>query len=241
MPSKEEHCPAGGLHESDHCICTKCGLKTSRFETRKPLLDRLRADGGRYLLSVGLTRKERDAQPEPTYGGKGRHRWLTDEEYAALCSIGSAHETKADPSAVLQWAVDSFGPTALNRDERAARVTEEAIEVAQVEGVPLEVIQRITERVYSRPVGELGQEIGGLMVCLYALAANCGVDFDAEFRREFARVLSKPRDWWQRKHAEKVAAGTADLSPTSSLKASDDRTELESQDDRDLDAWHGDR
>lgn len=138
-----------------------------------------------------------------------------------LGAVRTAHETLAAPAAVLQWAVNSFGAIALNRDERAARMTEEAIEVAQVEGVPLEVIQRIAARVYSRPVGELGQEIGGLMVGLYALAANSGVDPDAEFRREFDRVLSKPREHWARKHAEKVAAGTADLSPTHAQKANE--------------------
>ena len=51
------------------------------------LLERLRGSGGRYLLSVGMTREERDAQPEPSYGGKGYVRWLTDDEYAAFCAI----------------------------------------------------------------------------------------------------------------------------------------------------------
>lgn len=117
--------------------------------------------------------------------------------------------------AVLSWAVDSFGPIAKNRDERAARLVEEAIEVAQAEHVPLEVVLRIASHVYSRPVGELGQEIGGCGITLLALAENAGLDFWVECRREFRRVLSKPRDWWHRKHAAKVAAGTADLSPAS--------------------------
>lgn len=116
------------------------------------------------------------------------------------------------PFKVLKWAYDSFGEIALNRDERAARMVEEAIEVAQVESVPLEIVQRIAARVYSRPVGNLGQEIGGLMLGLYALAGNTDIDIHAEFEKEFARVKSKPRDWWTRKHAEKVEAGTADLS-----------------------------
>lgn|ERR1700730_1110235 len=51
------------------------------------LFARLCEDGGRYLLSVGLTREEFDAQEPPTFGGKGHVRWLTDEEYAALCSL----------------------------------------------------------------------------------------------------------------------------------------------------------
>ncbi len=131
----------------------------------------------------------------------------------------SAHETEDNPTqkAVLKWAVDSFGPIALNRDERAARLVEEAVEVAQVEGVRAEVVQRILARVYSRPPGELGQEIGGCGITLLALAENAGIDHDTEVLREWRRVLSKPRNWWERKHAEKVAAGTANLSPTSPL------------------------
>lgn len=114
---------------------------------------------------------------------------------------------------VLRWAVESFGPIAQNVDERAARVAEEAIEIAQVEGVPLETIKRITDRIYSRPPGERWQEIGGTMIGMLSYAEIVGLSLAECTHREFQRVLSKPRDWWQRKHAEKVAAGTADLSP----------------------------
>lgn len=122
---------------------------------------------------------------------------------------------------VLTWAVDSFGAIAKNRDERAARLVEEAMEVAQAENVPLEVIHRIADRIYSRPVGDLGQEIGGLGITILALCENSGIDFTEQTNREFERVLSKPRDWWQKKHAEKVAAGTADLSPTIGRRVTD--------------------
>lgn len=114
---------------------------------------------------------------------------------------------------VLEWIVASFGQRAHNRDERGARLVEEAMEIAQAEGVPLEVLKRIADRVYARPVGELRQEIGGLGITILGLTANCGIDFVAETLREWQRVLSKPQAWWQQKHGEKVAAGTADLSP----------------------------
>jgi len=32
-----------------------------------------------------------------TFGGKGHNRWLTDEEYAALCALGSQQETGGKP------------------------------------------------------------------------------------------------------------------------------------------------
>lgn len=53
------------------------------------LLERLQADGGRYLLSIALTADEFRAQTPPTYGGKSHSRWLTVEEYQALCALTS--------------------------------------------------------------------------------------------------------------------------------------------------------
>ena len=114
---------------------------------------------------------------------------------------------------VLAWAVENFGFIAKNRDERAVRLAEEAIELAQVEGVPLDVVMLVAQRVYSRPVGELRREIGGVAITLDALAENLGLSVATEADRELARVLSKDKDWWTRKHGEKVKAGTADLSP----------------------------
>lgn len=69
------------------------------------LLTRLREDGGRYLLSVGLTPDETAAAEKPTFGGKPTRRWLTDEEYAALCSLGSRDETPAERG----WLIELGG------------------------------------------------------------------------------------------------------------------------------------
>lgn len=55
------------------------------------LLERLKSDGGRYLFSVALTSEERRVMPEPTYGGKGHSRWLTDAERAGLIEALEAH------------------------------------------------------------------------------------------------------------------------------------------------------
>jgi hypothetical protein len=93
---------------------------------------------------------------------------------------------------VLVWTVDNFGHSACNRDERAARLVEEAIEIAQAEDVPLDVLQRIAVRVDSRQIGELGQEISGLGLTKLGLAENCGVDFASATIREWRRVMSRP-------------------------------------------------
>lgn len=141
---------------------------------------------------------------------------LSYREGAGLEFANAWSPALPDQYQVLGWATESFGAIALNRDERAARLAEEAIEVAQTQGVPLSVIQRIARRVYERPPGEIGREIGGVGITVLSLAANLGRDFANDTRTEWQRVQSKTRDWWQQKHAEKVAAGTADLTPIAS-------------------------
>lgn len=114
-----------------------------------------------------------------------------------------------DQGEVLTWAVEAFGSTARDPLERAARLVEEAIEVAQAEGLSPVIIKRIMDRVYSRPPGDLWQELGGLQVTALALAQNRGLELDSCARMEFQRVRSKPMGWWCRKHQEKIDAGTA--------------------------------
>ncbi len=68
--------------------CPKCNQFVTLFERVQErnglenLLERLKES--RYAISVTLTGEERRAQPEPTYGGKGTSRWLTEEEHSAL-------------------------------------------------------------------------------------------------------------------------------------------------------------
>ncbi len=204
------HCRCG--YSNNTCICTKCGapepdlvgdprdsveLSTAGVHLSKggrdPLAKIYSAKDVEVLIGIALAAANKGRPHEP----------------------GAVMPAQAD---VLGWAVSSFGPIAQNIDERAARIAEEAIEIAQVEGVPLDTIKRIADRVYSRPPGERWQEIGGTMIGILSYAEIVGLSVVECTRREFDRVLSKPREWWQKKHAEKVAAGTADLSPTKAEK-----------------------
>jgi hypothetical protein len=167
-------------------------------------------------LPVKITAPARDTDPVATAYCEGCRdtRHAAAELALALQAVDVGElAAKERQSKVLAWAVENFGDIAKNRDERAIRLAEEAIEVAQAEGVSLELIHRVAERVYSRPVGEIGREIGGVAITLDALAENLGRNAYADGNVELTRILSKPKDWWQRKHQEKVEAGTADLSP----------------------------
>lgn len=120
------------------------------------------------------------------------------------------------PKAFLQWAVQTFGPIASNRDERAARFVEEALELAHAEGIDVWMIDRIMWRVYSRPRGEVAKEIGQAQATLECLAENLGLSADAEAEREFARVKGISQEEWTRRHDAKVALQIANLSPVRS-------------------------
>jgi hypothetical protein len=109
----------------------------------------------------------------------------------------------------LQWAIAVFGPVATDRQERAMRFVEEAIEVAHAEGVIEISLQNMIERVYSRKAGNIGREIGQASATLQMLAANIGYSADAEAVREFVRVQAIPKEDWAKRHKAKVELGIA--------------------------------
>lgn len=109
---------------------------------------------------------------------------------------------------VSDWAIDAFGPEeALSVPHRGLRMLEEADEGAQAAGVTLEMAHKMVDYVWSRPVGNLGQELGGIGVTVLALAQAAGYDADAEEVREVERVLSKPREHFTQRNKVKNEAG----------------------------------
>lgn len=104
--------------------------------------------------------------------------------------------------------VDSrFGLQALiSKTERAKRVVEEALELAQAVGVDQEECMLIMEHVFFRPVGEISQEHAGVMVSLLASAVANDLDLEAVTQEEIKRVWSIPEDVLQAKLALKRKA-----------------------------------
>lgn len=113
------------------------------------------------------------------------------------------------PKKFLKWAVDMFGPVALDRRERIARFVEEAVELAHAEQMPPAMLSRIIERVYSRPPGETPKEVGQAQACLETFAESIGLSSDGEAQREWDRVRTISSEEWQRRHAAKQALGIA--------------------------------
>jgi len=111
-------------------------------------------------------------------------------------------------SRVTSWVCSTFGKeVAMNVPERALRIAEEAIELAQACGLDAATLHRLVDYVFGRPVGEAGQEVAGCMVTLYAVASALGVDADTAFETELARI-QRPEviERCRRRQAEKRAA-----------------------------------
>ena len=138
------------------------------------------------------------------YGG------TTDSLYGLLDRIDAfaLSESKRSTEA-LDWAVRTFGPIASNDVERALRFIEEAVELVHAVCVPRSIAEAMVNRVYSRPAGNLGMEIGQAMLTLELLGEAVGVEASAAADREFKRIQAIPKEEWARRHKAKADAGIA--------------------------------
>lgn len=91
------------------------------------------------------------------------------------------------------WLKVTFGefPDALekahSKEERLRRFGEEAIELLQAGGLTLLDVIQLTAYVYSRPVGEVQQEMGGTMVTLASVAEAFNMDMLVMGQKEIDR------------------------------------------------------
>lgn len=109
---------------------------------------------------------------------------------------------------VSEWCAAAFGAAhASSVSQRGVRLLEEAIEAYQATGCDAEMAHRLVDHVFSREVGRLSQEVGGIGVTLLALAQAVGVSAEQEERTEFERIQGKPLAHFTARNAAKNAAG----------------------------------
>lgn len=90
---------------------------------------------------------------------------------------------------VAAWLHDTFGMTiAEDGVERNHRFLEEALELCQACGCTKEEANQLVDYVFSRPVGEKGQEVGGVMVTLASLCFAQHLNMVREGENELTRV-----------------------------------------------------
>src|SRR5688572_16930932 len=89
---------------------------------------------------------------------------------------------------VRLWMLRCFGKEiAADTIERNYRFLEESLELVQSCGLDKEKAIELVEYVYSRPIGETKQEIGGVMVTIAALCDAHGIDLEECSREELSR------------------------------------------------------
>lgn len=109
---------------------------------------------------------------------------------------------------VATWCAKAFGSEqAYSVPHRGLRFFEEASEGAQASGVTKEMAHKMVDYVWSRPVGELAQELGGIGVTVLALAEAARLSADLCERNEIVRVLSKPLEHFADRNQVKNDAG----------------------------------
>src|SRR6185437_14796963 len=121
------------------------------------------------------------------------------EAEARLAEMVDLYKTRNPGPAYIQvlgWAVVTFGSVAGDELERVMRFVEEAIEVAHAAGIEIGTLDRIIDRVYSRPAGDLQLEMAQAGLCLGTLAAKIGLDLRAAEAEEFARIQAIPKEEW---------------------------------------------
>lgn len=108
----------------------------------------------------------------------------------------------------VAWARRSFGDEHVDdHGTRALRVAEEAVELAQAEGLSKEKLLRLVEVVYSRPPGYPPQELGGVMLTAAVYAGITGTTPYEAFARELYRVLEKDPTHFAKRNQEKIDLG----------------------------------
>ena len=93
---------------------------------------------------------------------------------------------------VLPWMLECFG-VAISKDwvERNHRFIEEALELVQACGMGKADALTLVDYVYDRPIGEVKQEVGGVMVTLAALCLANNVDMHECGEEELLRIWTK--------------------------------------------------
>ncbi len=109
---------------------------------------------------------------------------------------------------VSEWCADAFGADhASNVEQRGLRLVEEAIEAAQAAKCDPTTLHKLIDYIYAKPPGELQRELGGIGLCVLAMANAAGFSANAAEINEINRVLAKPLSFFADRNRVKNEAG----------------------------------
>ncbi len=119
------------------------------------------------------------------------HGEISEATYAALEAALAARQPvgQSFQAGVAEWMGQCFLPSLYsNMTERGDRLLEEVLELLQAHGYDKARVPTLVDYVFSRPVGEPAQEVGGVMVTLAGYCWVAGLDMHAAGDTELARI-----------------------------------------------------
>jgi NTP pyrophosphatase (non-canonical NTP hydrolase) len=129
---------------------------------------------------------------------------MTDTKSAGCVSVPRADRQHR----IADWCAAAFGKDhATNIEQRGLRLAEEAIEAAQAANCDPATLHKLIDYIYAKEPGALAQELGGVGLCVLAMANAAGIDADDAESAECERVLSKPLEFFAARNKVKNDAG----------------------------------
>ncbi len=122
--------------------------------------------------------------------------------------VGRVRELERDTEArAVNWVRTRVGPEEARRETRSIRLLEEALELAQAEGVHVDWAHNMVEHVFGRPAGDPLREAAAVASTLYAYCGAVGVRVADIAAEELARNEARSVEDIQASLARKRAAG----------------------------------
>jgi hypothetical protein len=125
------------------------------------------------------------------------------EENMRLRAIGMIDwQTK-----MVSWVKTRLGSSAMDTHERGMRFLEESLELVQAVGITEEEIEKVRQYVFSKPIGRVVQEIGGVVTTLLTLAQSQDVDMNIAGLMEIDRIHALPPEKFRKRQNLNASLG----------------------------------
>lgn len=106
---------------------------------------------------------------------------------------------------VRAWSVHTFGIEILsNKRERGFRFCEESLELSQAVGITKEEVLALVDYTFSRPIGKVSEEVGGVGTTLASLCGTHDIDMEYCFNHELDYKCWPNAEKIRVKHKSKV-------------------------------------
>lgn len=183
------------LYEAQSNLLKKYQESFDKLYDRCDVIERQRKDeASRYSVELNKVLEDNNKRIAETV--KSYENWIKSRSLNLLTAR------------VVDWETRVLGKTASeDRWERSMRLLEEALELAQVEKVSVAEVEFLVKRIYSRPVGELSNEAGGVMVCMVALAHAAHFNLMDVLSKEVDRIENLDPEAVRQKQRQKWDAG----------------------------------